>query len=189
MEEQFILNNFDKENPNNLFLFNDHLTKQNDFNGSHCSLKFLQISIWFVTVLDIVLAILAIILNSLLIPSSLNSRPIPFRTRRFLSSISLNYALLASILLTKKCFWLYFSFVNPKGHCIPTFTSSTCKLQEFPLVFIYIYSMILPLIFALQMAFKRWFRKNKEEEKIINFNNQRKIIIQNSSRQSRRFFV
>jgi len=48
--------------------------------------------------------------------------------------------------------------------------------------------MILPLIFALQMAFKRWFRKNKEEEKSINFNNQRKIIIQNS-RQSRRFFV
>nr|CAD2197284.1 unnamed protein product [Meloidogyne enterolobii] len=45
--------------------------------------------------------------------------------------------------------------------------------------------MILPLIFALQMAFKRWFRKNKEEEKIINFNNQRKIIIQNN-RQSRR---
>ena len=56
MEENINLNNFGNENNNNLFLFNEkQQPRLNEFTAisSHCSLKFLQISIWLETQINI----------------------------------------------------------------------------------------------------------------------------------------
>jgi hypothetical protein len=61
---------------------------------------------------------------------------------------------LAGIVLAKKCFWLYSALLAP-DHCVPVLSSIACKLQEFPVVFIYLHSLALPLAFAIQMALGR----------------------------------
>uniref|UniRef100_A0A914HH42 Vomeronasal type-1 receptor n=1 Tax=Globodera rostochiensis TaxID=31243 RepID=A0A914HH42_GLORO len=118
-----------------------------------CSSRILQLSLWFISSLDVLLAVLAVSLNSLLTASIFFARPLSVSMRRSFSVVSISYAFLAGILLAKKCFWLS-SALSAGSPCVPLVSSALCKLQEFPVVAVYLHSLASPLAFAVQMYAK-----------------------------------
>uniref|UniRef100_A0A183CDH6 G_PROTEIN_RECEP_F1_2 domain-containing protein n=1 Tax=Globodera pallida TaxID=36090 RepID=A0A183CDH6_GLOPA len=127
------------------------LVLPNSSSSAHiCSSRILQLSLWFISSLDVLLAVLAVSLNSLLTASIFFARPLSVSMRRSFSIVSISYAFLAGILLAKKCFWLS-SALSAGSPCVPLVSSGLCKLQEFPVVAVYLHSLASPLAFAVQM--------------------------------------
>ncbi|KAL3113027.1 hypothetical protein niasHT_013492 [Heterodera trifolii] len=115
-----------------------------------CSSRILHLSLWLISSLDILLALLALSLNSLLTASIVIARPLPLSVRRSFSLTSVSYAFLAAILLAKKSFWL-FSALSSGSPCASFVSSVGCKFQEFPVVAVYLHSLASSLTFSVQM--------------------------------------
>uniref|UniRef100_A0A915EC19 G-protein coupled receptors family 1 profile domain-containing protein n=1 Tax=Ditylenchus dipsaci TaxID=166011 RepID=A0A915EC19_9BILA len=111
-----------------------------------CMPLLLQPYLWLVLIIEIVVGAVSVLFNCAIAVSSYYTLTIPFFQRRTFAIIALNYAFLASILLAKKCFFLFAAHYP----CISVVSSVSCKLQEFPTVFSYIHAAILPLVLALQ---------------------------------------
>ncbi|VDO89220.1 unnamed protein product [Heligmosomoides polygyrus] len=86
-------------------------------------------------ILEVVLAVLAIISNCILTVATHNAVPIPFSQRKMLASVSLNFVLLSGYQFARNLF-LGTSMYRP---CVTMVTTISCKLHEFPLLFCYIH--------------------------------------------------
>ncbi|VDM54725.1 unnamed protein product [Angiostrongylus costaricensis] len=113
---------------------------------SKCTVNLTEPHIWVLHILEIVLAVLALIANCIMTVVTHNAIPVPYPQRRTLASISFNFVLLAGYQLARNLF-LGVSMYKP---CITVVTTLTCKQHEFPLLFCYIHGAMAVLIAAIQ---------------------------------------
>ncbi|KAI1725840.1 hypothetical protein DdX_02522 [Ditylenchus destructor] len=128
-----------------------------ELSDTQCIPLLLHPHLWIVLILEIVISAVSMLLNCGCTVGSYYALPIPFYHRRAFAIISLNYAFLAAILLAKKCFFV-FAVHYP---CISIVSTISCKLQEFPTVFVYLHASILPLVFAAVCVGKKRNRNEK----------------------------
>ncbi|KAE9556165.1 hypothetical protein FO519_000653 [Halicephalobus sp. NKZ332] len=115
-----------------------------------CISLFLKPHMWFFATVEIILSLFGLVCNCGITVSTYYAVPVSVLQRRTLAAISANYALISGLHLARNCFFL-FAIHYP---CISIVTTINCKLQEFPLVFLYIHCAILPVILAIQSFFK-----------------------------------
>ncbi|KAJ1353322.1 hypothetical protein KIN20_009926 [Parelaphostrongylus tenuis] len=112
---------------------------QDEDDLSKCMVTLTEPHVWVLHILEIVLAVLALIANCIMTVVTHNAIPVPNSQRRTLTSISFNFVLLAGYQLARNLF-LGVSMYKP---CITVATTVTCKQHEFPLLFCYIHGQII----------------------------------------------
>ncbi|KAK5977851.1 hypothetical protein GCK32_009910 [Trichostrongylus colubriformis] len=113
---------------------------------SQCRVALTEPHIWIIHIVEVVLAVLAIITNCILTVVTHNAVPIPYAQRRTLASVSLNFVLLAVYQFARNLFF----GVSMYKPCVTMVNTITCKLHEFPLLFCYIHGAIAICIAAIQ---------------------------------------
>ncbi|CAJ0609137.1 unnamed protein product [Cylicocyclus nassatus] len=113
---------------------------------SKCTDTLTEPHIWALHILEVVLAVLAIITNCIMTVVTHNAVPVPYSQRRMLASVSLNFVLLAGYQFARN---LFFGVALYKP-CFTVVTTISCKLHEFPLLFCYIHGAVLVCIVAIQ---------------------------------------
>ncbi|KAI6189091.1 hypothetical protein M3Y98_00425000 [Aphelenchoides besseyi] len=121
-----------------------------------------HISQTFLLVAEILIGFVTVLLNCLATISTYYALPLALEHRQSLGAISLNYAFIAGVLLARASFLVFTVFTT----CNSTVSTANCKLQEFPLVFVYMMAAILPILLGLQ--FLR--RQNESLKRITWFN-------------------
>ncbi|GMR62701.1 hypothetical protein PMAYCL1PPCAC_32896 [Pristionchus mayeri] len=123
--------------------------------SSNCTTPLVDVHTWLIHTSELTIAVLGLVLNCIATLLTHRAAPIPYAQRRQLCGLSLNYALISAIQLSRNVF-LLFSLHEP---CLPETNTATCKLQEFPLLFSYIHGGILACIISTQM--KRHYKESK----------------------------
>ncbi|KAL6723157.1 hypothetical protein Aduo_018191 [Ancylostoma duodenale] len=113
---------------------------------SECTAALTEPHIWVLHILEVVLAVLAIITNCIMTVVAHSAVPVPYSQRRMLASVSLNFVLLAGYQFARNLFF----GVSMYKPCVTMVTTITCKLHEFPLLFCYIHGAVLVCIVAIQ---------------------------------------
>ncbi|PIO77593.1 hypothetical protein TELCIR_00300 [Teladorsagia circumcincta] len=121
-------------------------TMQGEVDLSQCIVALTEPHIWIIHILEVVLALLAIITNCILTVVTHNAVPVPYSQRRMLASVSLNFVLLAVYQFARNLF-LGVSMYKP---CVTMVNTITCKLHEFPLLFCYIHGAVTICIVSIQ---------------------------------------
>lgn len=119
---------------------------QPEVDMSQCTASLTEPHMWVLRILEVVLAVLAIISNCILTVATHNAVPIPFSQRKMLASVSLNFVLLSGYQFARNLF-LGTSMYRP---CVTMVTTISCKLHEFPLLFCYIHGAAAICIVAIQ---------------------------------------
>ncbi|GMT35190.1 hypothetical protein PFISCL1PPCAC_26487 [Pristionchus fissidentatus] len=117
---------------------------------NNCTTPLVDVHTWLIHTSELTISVLGLILNCIVTLLTHRAAPIPYAQRRQLCGLSLNYALLGAIQLSRNLFLLC-SLHEP---CLPETNTATCKLQEFPLLFCYIHGGILACIISTQMKKK-----------------------------------
>ncbi|KAI6177393.1 hypothetical protein M3Y97_00902300 [Aphelenchoides bicaudatus] len=105
---------------------------------------------------ECLIGLMSLFMNCAATITSYYAQPLTINHRQSLGAISLNYALISGVLLARASF-LIFSVYST---CNTTINTLNCKLQEFPLVFVYIpstvfdYSSRLTVSKKIQVCFK-----------------------------------
>ncbi|GMT06513.1 hypothetical protein PENTCL1PPCAC_28687 [Pristionchus entomophagus] len=123
--------------------------------GENCTTPWVDVHMWLIHTSELTISVLGLALNCIISLLTHRAAPIPYAQRRQLCGLSLNYALIGAIQLSRNIF-LLFSLREP---CLPETNTATCKLQEFPLVFCYIHGGILACIISTQM--KKKYKESK----------------------------
>uniref|UniRef100_A0AC35FSD2 Uncharacterized protein n=1 Tax=Panagrolaimus sp. PS1159 TaxID=55785 RepID=A0AC35FSD2_9BILA len=127
-----------------------------------CIPLFLKPHMWFFSTIELVLSLFGLIFNCAVTVAIYYSIPLSIIQRRSLATLAVNYACISGLHLSRNIFYLV-AFHYP---CITIVTTINCKLQEFPLVFLYIHGSVLPIILAIQA-----FLKHKKNHSIISWTN------------------
>ncbi|KAI6192672.1 hypothetical protein M3Y99_01922800 [Aphelenchoides fujianensis] len=107
---------------------------------------------------EILIGSAALLLNCVATISSYYALPMALNPRQSLGAISLNYALISGVLLARASFVVFQVFTT----CNSTVSTSNCKLQEYPLVFVYMNAALLSILLGLQ-----FLRRHNESLKRI----------------------
>uniref|UniRef100_A0A7E4VGN8 G_PROTEIN_RECEP_F1_2 domain-containing protein n=1 Tax=Panagrellus redivivus TaxID=6233 RepID=A0A7E4VGN8_PANRE len=127
-----------------------------------CLTIFLEPHMWFIAMFEIILSLFGMVFNCAIVVATYYSTPISVIQRRSMAMLSANYALISGLHLARNCFYI-FAIHNP---CITIVTTINCKLQEFPLVFLYLHGAIVPIVIAVQA-----FLKHKDNYQTITWTN------------------
>uniref|UniRef100_A0A8R1HPY9 Uncharacterized protein n=1 Tax=Caenorhabditis japonica TaxID=281687 RepID=A0A8R1HPY9_CAEJA len=118
-------------------------------NPDSCIEPFIQPSQWFFTLVEIVLAVGGLIMNTVIAVICHRAVPMPHAQRRLLASISINFAILSGFQLSRN----FFMFLVMQQPCLGQVTTMSCKVQEFPLIFCYIHCAATYFLMGLQCNF------------------------------------
>ncbi|EGT59276.1 hypothetical protein CAEBREN_25468 [Caenorhabditis brenneri] len=120
-------------------------------NPDLCVEPFIEPSQWFFTLVEIILAVGGLIMNTIITVICHKASPMPHPQRRLLvsASISINFAFLSGFQLARN----FFLFLVMQQPCLSQVTTVSCKLQEFPLIFCYIHCAAAFFLLGVQCNF------------------------------------
>lgn len=96
------------------------------------------------------IGLMSLLLNCAATVSTYYAQPLSVEHRQSLGAISLNYALISGVILARASFLIF----NVYTTCNTTISTLNCKLQEFPLLFVYTQTAFLAILLGLQFLRK-----------------------------------
>ncbi|CAP23094.2 Protein CBG01894 [Caenorhabditis briggsae] len=118
-------------------------------NPDTCVEPFIEPSQWFFTLVEIILSVGGLVMNTVITVICHKASPMPHPQRRLLASISINFAILSGFQLARN----FFLFLVMQQPCLSQVTTVSCKLQEFPLIFCYIHCAATYFLLGIQSNF------------------------------------
>uniref|UniRef100_A0A1I7S9J1 G protein-coupled receptor n=1 Tax=Bursaphelenchus xylophilus TaxID=6326 RepID=A0A1I7S9J1_BURXY len=116
-----------------------------------CTTDYVSPLVGFLVLAEFCIGAVSIILNCALAVCSYHAVPFSFSQRQSLGAISLNYVLVSGVILARSIFVGFIAYST----CNTTVTTANCKIQEFPLVFVYFQAAFMPALLAVQFFYKQ----------------------------------